>query len=80
MGRNCAPGACRPLLQDGFVHGFEALAAGAKRGYSAVLIWTGPRHDGARGMKKVDRAQRAPAVNPAELDARFLNHLPGRVA
>jgi hypothetical protein len=31
-------------------------------------------------MKKADRAQRMLAVNPAELDARFLNHLPGRAA
>jgi len=71
--------------RTGFVHGFEALAAGAKRGYLDVFL--GPGQDTIRqtvrerrGMKKADRAQRMLAVNPAELDARFLNHLPGRAA
>jgi hypothetical protein len=31
-------------------------------------------------MKKVDRAQRTLALNLAALDARYLNHVPGRVA
>ena len=69
----------------GFLHGFEGLAAGAKRCYAAVLIGLGQDTMGhvvreRRGMKKVDRAQRKLALNPAALDARFPDHVPGRVA
>ena len=67
------------------MHGFEGLAAGAKRSYAAVLNGLDQDTMGhalreRRGMKKVDRAQRTLAVNPAELDVRFLNPLPGCVA